>query len=154
MLLISMKPLQTTSLTSMSMVLKLSTRTRLKLKNGARNTMSCWPQIQLPSKSPNYWAMSSLNWTNSQSPWPKVRSSLKRSTRSSTPSSSSRRRPHASVLPLPMSNRVKKSSDKILPCPSISWSHSWRRDGKISELSTSRPQWENQLRFLVDPYLN
>ena len=52
-LLILNKLKLTKSHTSMLMDLKPSTRIKLKLKNGLKNTILSWLQIQLQNKSPN-----------------------------------------------------------------------------------------------------
>ena len=66
-LFISKKLKSTTFLTLMSMDSRLSIRTKSKSKSGLRNTISCWPVIQLVSKSRNFWVMSWSRWVVSLS---------------------------------------------------------------------------------------
>jgi hypothetical protein len=121
-LLTSNKPQLTISHTLMSKDLRLSTRIRQKLKNGAKSTIFFWHLIQSPSKSPNFWVTSWSSWVSSQLPSLKEKSFSPRSTKLSTPSSSNQRRPHASVLPSETSRLEKKTSDKTSPWPLTSWS--------------------------------
>ncbi len=153
MLLTSNKPLLTIFHTSMLKDLRLSTRIRLKLKNGARNTIFFLPQIQLLSKSLSFWVTSWSSWVSSQLPLLKEKSCSPRSMKSSIPLSSNQRRLHVLVLPSETSRLERKISDKTSLWLSTSWFHWWRRDGKTLVPSTSRLQWEKVTESSAD-YLN
>ena len=112
----------TISPTLMLKDLKLSTRIKQKLKNGAKNTIFFWPLIQLQNKSPNFWVTFWSSWVSSQLLWLKEKSFCPKSMKLSTPSSSNQRKLHVWVLPSEPSKVEKKISDKTSPWPLTSWS--------------------------------
>ena len=67
MLHTSKKQLLTTLLILMSKVLRLSIRTKLKLKSGPKSMIFCWPVIQLENKSPSFWVTSWSRWVSTPS---------------------------------------------------------------------------------------
>ena len=120
-LLTSNKPQLTISHTLMSKDLRLSTRIRQKLKNGAKSTIFFWHLIQSPSKSPNFWVTSWSSWVSSQLPSLKEKSFSPRLMKSSIPLSSNQRRLHVLVLPSETSRLERKISDKTSLWLSTSW---------------------------------
>lgn len=135
---------------------RLSTRIRQRLKNGPRNTTFFWPATQLLSKPPSFSETYWSRWTFSPSPSPKERKSLPRLRNWSTPSNSSPRRLPAWVPLLETSRLERTTSVKTSQWALTFSSHSWKRDGKTLEPSTSRLRWEDHTESSDDciPHLN
>ena len=112
MLLILNKLKPTIFLILMLMDLKLSTKIKLKLKNGAKNTIFFSLQIQSPSKLPNFSVTSQLNWVNSQLLLLKDKNQFLKLTKLNTQLNSNPKKLHVQVLLSVMSKQVNKTLDK------------------------------------------